>query len=67
MSERQKVMISDIVAGVAVSPAIFLVMSFVQWDINPANWDIGIRAFTAFFCVGGSILAAVGLYMRRIP
>lgn len=27
----------------------YLIASFIAFDLNPKNWDFGMRAFTAFF------------------
>ena len=37
----------------------YLIASFIAFDLNPENWDIGMRAFTAMFgtCVGIFIIA----------
>ena len=41
----------------------YLIASFIAFDLNPKNWDFGMRAFTAFTAMFGTF---VGIFVIAI-
>jgi hypothetical protein len=50
-------MIKSVIAFIVVNALAFLAFAFITWDINPANWEAGVRALSVII---GSMLGALG-------
>ena len=50
-------MIKSVIAFIVVNALTFLAFAFITWDINPANWEAGVRALSVII---GSMLGALG-------
>jgi hypothetical protein len=50
-------MIKSVFAFIVFNALTFLAFAFITWDINPANWEAGVRALSVTI---GTMLGGLG-------
>ena len=50
-------MIKSVIAFIVFNALTFLAFAFIYWELNPANWEAGVRALSVMI---GSMLGALG-------
>ena len=53
-------MIKSVIAFIVFNALTFLAFAFIYWEINPANWEAGVRALSVII---GSMLGSLGALM----
>ena len=53
-------MIKSVITFTVVNALTFLAFAFVTWEINPANWEAGVRALSVII---GSMLGSLGVML----
>jgi hypothetical protein len=46
----------NIIERIMLAAFVFLIMAFIQYDLNPGNWNMGYRVITAAFIVAPVIV-----------
>jgi len=49
-----------IVAGLLTTVAIYLLVSFAVWDLNPKHWEMVVRVLCSFSCPIFAVLVYSG-------
>jgi hypothetical protein len=51
-------MIKSVIAFIVFNALTFLAFAFIYWELNPANWEAGVRALAVII---GSMLGSLGV------
>jgi hypothetical protein len=51
-------MIKSVIAFIVFNALTFLAFAFIYWELNPANWEVGVRALSVMV---GSMLGSLGV------